>query len=281
MISAAASGMAQIPDVQVKADIGLTYKSELDGRTTLRFYNPFGHLSTVAFQFALEPGFRAYVSEKIQRLPNDPDSSPIDESYVEDVGVWRAGKQYLPFGFQRIFRESVLAIRSDTEPFFGYLPFKVAACDGGEGRPQGLVGRVGTRLGASFAIGTHFGIFGTTLSPVRDPGDTPGRGGGYRRAFGLDYSKTTGGARFEAEYVWFQDAHRGEPNREVLDVRMILQPHPSRSLSVGFAHGTKPGIEQFTVEGIYMVGPNLWVEPFVRIRDARFHDVGATFRVRL
>jgi hypothetical protein len=54
-----ASALAQIPDVQVKGDIGLTYASEVEGPSTLRFYDRFGHLSTVAFQFKIETGFRA------------------------------------------------------------------------------------------------------------------------------------------------------------------------------------------------------------------------------
>lgn len=272
---------AQIPDVQVKADIGLSYASEVEGPTTLRFYDRFGHLSTVAFQFALEPGFRAYVSQKLQRLPDDADSSQIDESYVEDIGVWRAGKQYLPFGTQTILRESVLAVRSDTEPFFGYLPFQVAACDGGEEKPRGFVGRVGTRLGFSFAFGTHFSISGTALTQVRDPEDSPGKGAGFRRVLGADYSKSTGLGIAGFEYVWFQEGHDGQPNREVLEVYFTLEPDARRSVRVSYVQATNPGLGQVTVKGNLQIQNNTYLEPFVRIRDGRFHDAGATLRVRL
>jgi hypothetical protein len=276
-----ASALAQIPDVQVKGDIGLTYASEVEGPSTLRFYDRFGHLSTVAFQFTLEPGFRAYVSQKLQRLPDDADASQIDESYVEDIGVWRAGKQYLPFGTQNILRESVLAVRSDTEPFFGYLPFQVAACDGGEGRPRGVVGRIGTRLGISFALGTHFAISGTALTQIRDPEDSPGRGFGYRRVLGADYSKSTGLGVAGFEYVVLQEGHNGQPNREVLEAYFTLEPDQSRSVRVSYAQATNPGLSQVTVKGNLHLQNNTYLEPFVRIRDGRFHDAGATLRVRL
>lgn len=272
---------AQIPDVQVKGDIGLTYAAEVEGGNTLRFYDRFGNLSTVAFQFTLEPGFRAYVAQKLQRLPNDADASQIDESYVEDIGVWRAGKQYLPFGTQRILRESVLAVRSDTEPFFGYLPFQVAACDGGEGKQRGFVGRIGTRLGFSFALGTHFAISGTALTQIRDPEDSPGRGGGYRRVLGADYSKSTGLGVAGVEYVLLQEGHQGQPNREVLEVYFTLEPDKSRSVRLSYVQATNPGIDQVIIRGDIHLQNNAYLEPFVRIRDGRFHDAGATLRVRL
>src|SRR6478672_4579558 len=169
MIAAAAAAFAQVPDVQVKADLGPTFRNQVNGGSDVHWYDPFGHHSTISLQFALEPGFRAYVAQKIERIRNDGDSSPIDESYVEDVGVWRAGKQYLPFGQQRIIRESVVAVRSDTDLFLRVLPMSVAACDGGRGHQRGIVGRIGREVGVSFAFGQHFAISGTSLTQVRLP----------------------------------------------------------------------------------------------------------------
>lgn len=273
---------AQIPDVQVKFDLGPTYHSEIEGSSALRWYDRFGRHSTVALQFALEPGFRAFVSQKIQRIPGDGDRDQIDESYVEDTGVWRAGKQYLPFGSLTIMRESVLAVRSDTELLFRYLPAQLAACDGGEERQRGLVGRVGTRLGVSFFVGRHFGISATSFNLIRGPEESSGRGAGYKRALGLDYSRKQGIATFRGEYVLLLEGEgEDDEERSVLDVNVTLEDSVYRSLTIGYTVSSNPGVASLRIQGKILAAPNVWVEPWVRTRDAKLFDAGATLRVRL
>ena len=108
---AGASALAQIPDVTIKVDAGLTYRSVRNGETTLRWYDGFGKHSTVGLLFWLEPGWRVYVSERLQRIEGDGDNEQLDEYYVEDPGIWRLGKQYLPFGRGLLLRESARAAR--------------------------------------------------------------------------------------------------------------------------------------------------------------------------
>ena len=272
---------AQVPDVQVKADLGPTFRNEVNGGSDGHWYDPFGHHSTIALQFGLEPGFRGYVSQKIERIRNDGDNSQIDESYVEDQGVWRAGKQYLPFGLQRIFRESVVAIRSDTDLFLKVLPMSISACDGGHGRQRGIVGRVGRNIGVSFAVGQHFGIAGTSLTEVRLPTESPGIGEGYDRVFGADVSKDFGVFHCSGEYVLLRGGEHNAPDREVLDLAATLQPAISRSVTFGYSVGTKPGITSMRLQGSFLIQPNLWLEPFIRTRNGRVFDSGVTLRVRL
>jgi hypothetical protein len=281
MLLAICVAFAQVPDVQVKADLGPSYRNEVRGGSDAHWYNPFGHHSTISLQFALEPGFRAFVSQRIERIPHDGDKGQIDESYVEDVGVWRAGKQYLPFGQQRILRESVVAIRSDTDLFLRLLPMIIAACDGGHDKQRGLVGRIGNSLGVSFAVGQHFGISGTSLTQVRVPSKASEPSEGYERVFGIDASRKLGVIHLAGEYVILRGGEHGVPDREVMDLTATLAPSTNRSVTLGYSVGTQPGISSLRIQGSFLVQPNLWWEPWVRTRGGRVFDTGVTLRVRL
>jgi hypothetical protein len=273
--------LAQVPDVQVKADLGPTFRNQVNGGSDVHWYDPFGHHSTISLQFALEPGFRAYVSQKIERIRHDGDNSQIDESYVEDAGVWRAGKQYLPFGQQRIFRESVVAIRSDSDLFFRELPMSVAACDGGKGRERGIVGRIGRTIGVSFAFGQHFGIAGTSFTQVRLPTESPGIHGGFQRLVGIDATRSVGVFKLAGEYVLLRGGEQSAPDREILDITATLAPSITRSVTFGYSVGTHPGITSTRVQGSFLIQPNLWLEPWVRTRNGQMFDTGIGLRVRL
>lgn len=279
MFAAAAS--AQVPDVQVKADLGPVFRNEVNGGSDVHWYDPFGHHSTIALLFALEPGFRAYISQRIERIRHDGDPSPIDESYVEDAGIWRAGKQYLPFGAQRIFRESVVAVRSDTDLFLRELPMKVAACDGGPGRQRGIVGRIGRSIGVSFAFGQHFGVSSTSMTEARLPTDNMEKGRGYRNVFGADVSRQVGPFFVSAEGAMFREGEAGAPDTQILDVTATLAPDIRHSLIFGYSLSTHPGVRSFRLQGSFALENTLWLEPWVRSRNGRAFDSGVSLRVRL
>lgn len=270
---------AQIPDVQVKTDLGPTYRNEVREGSDAHWYDPFGHHSIVALQFALEPGFRAYVSQRLQRIRFDRDNSQIDESFVEDAGVWRAGKQYLPFGQQRILRDSAIAVRSDTEIFLHEFPASIAACDGGSGKQRGIVGRIGRSLGVSFALGQNFGISSTSLTQVRLPGRT--RPVGYGKILGADATRNVGALVLRGEYAIFRDGERDAPDMDVLDLTASLEPSLTRSLTLGYSFGSNPSIRSLRLQGKFLVAANLWMEPWVRTRNGHVFDTGVTVRVRL
>ncbi len=273
---------AQTPDVQVKTDLGPTFRNISGGGSSAHWYDPFGHMSTIALQFTLEPGLRAYISQKIERIPHDGDTTQINESYVEDVGVWRAGKQYLPFGQQRILRESVLAVRSDTDLFLRVLPLHVAACDGGRGHQRGIVGRIGGgATGISFAFGQHFGISGTSLTQARLPEDSPGIGHGYDRLLGVDAKRKVGVVAFAGEYVLLRGGELGAPDKDVLDITATLAPSLTRSVTLGYSIATAPGIQSMRLQGSFLVAQSVWAEPWIRTRNGKMFDTGFTLRVRL
>ena len=91
------AAQAQQPDVQVKVDLLPTGFTGLDRPNSFRWYDDLAHYSTVGLSVTFEQGFHAYVSERLERLPNNADSEQLDEYYFEDPGIWRLGKQYLPF----------------------------------------------------------------------------------------------------------------------------------------------------------------------------------------
>ena len=282
LVACAGLAAAQTPDVQVKADLGPSFSNKTVGGSNSHWYDPFGHHSVVSLQFSLEPGFRAYVSQKIERIRHDGDTSQIDESYVEDAGVWRAGKQYLPFGLQRIMRESVVAVRSDTDLFLRVLPMSIAACDAGHGRQRGLVGRIGSNsAGVSFAIGQHFGISGTSLTEARLPEQSPGVGNGYDRVLGIDASRKLGAVSFAGEYVILRAGEHGAEDKDAMDLTATLAPSLSRSITLGYSTATSPGIQSLRLQGSFVVAQSLWLEPWVRTRNGKVFDTGVTLRVRL
>lgn len=270
---------AQVPDVQVKADLGPTFRNEVQSGSDVHWYDPFGHYSTVALQFALEPGFRAYLAQRIERVRRDGDRSQIDESFVEDAGFWRAGKQYLPFGQQRIFRESVVAIRSDTDLFLREFPLSIAACDGGRGKQRGIVGRIGRSFGLSFAFGQHFGISATSLTQARDI-DAPVPAG-YRQVLGADAYRNVGAVVLRGEGALFRGGEHGEHDLNVLDLTASLEPSVTRSLTLGYSLASSPGRRSLRVEGRFLLTTNVWAEPWIRTRNGHVYDTGVTVRVRL
>lgn len=278
---APASATAQVPDVRVRVDATLNYRTESRGPTSLRFYNTMGRHSTVGIWFFLEPGFRAYASQRLQRIPGDVDGGLIDEVYVEDEGIWRLGKQYLPFGSEEILRESVQAARADTSLIFEGLPIRIAACDNGPNLQRGFVGRVGSRVGFSFAVGRHFGIAATALNHVRRPEASPGAGRGYRHVFGMDASQKSGFATFKGEVVVLRVGESAsDADRQIYDSSVAIQPSRYRTFLLGWSRSMPDRTDYYRVMASVYVLPGLTFEPMLRYRNSRFYDISLALRAR-
>jgi hypothetical protein len=273
---------AQIPDVKLRLDAIASYRNQKLGNTRLRYYSVFGQLSTVALTFQLEPGFTAYLSQKIERIPNDPDGNSVDEAYIEDEGIWRVGKQYLPFGSGEVFRESVPAARADTQLIVEELPIRFAFVDAGDGRQQGLVARFGSTVAASIAIGEHFGINGTSLTQVRRPEDSPGLGAGWRRAFGFDANLTWGAAAVRAEAVLLRGGYgAGDDDLTIFDVAARFRQRAFAVFEFGYTREASQGSDILRALAEVDMTENLAARPFIRVRNGRVWDVGIELRVRL
>lgn len=161
--------------------------------------------STVNLRLGLEGSRQIIVRQRLVRGEGTGDPTFLDEAYLEQRGDWRIGKQYLPFGRRLLVRESVPALRADTELVFGGLPASVAAFDAGNGRPRGGSLRVGRALGFSVASGDHLGIQATTLALTGNGELGFGQGRGYRLLLGADLAWSFAGMFWQSEFVAFRN----------------------------------------------------------------------------
>lgn len=278
----AVASVGQTPDVKIRTDLRLHYRSERLGDSSLRWYDPLGRHSLVSVELGLEPGFRAFVSERLQKIKDNSDSEQLDEYYVEDPGLWRVGKQYLPFGRQKILRESARGARGDSNLILEHLPISAAIADNGSGRTRGVIGRIGGRFGVSVAYGNHFGAQSTSLVGVRRPEDANGFGKGYRFVFGADVSRKFGEFLVEAEGAVFRRGQTAaDRDMEVTDVTIGYAPLKEVALSLGWARDWTQASNMFRIEGRLEVYRNVFVEPLVRFKDAQLFDAGISVHVRM
>jgi hypothetical protein len=281
LLGLAAHGVAQTPDLRHSIDLSLSLRGGGGEPSAIRAYNMWGRHSTVSLIIFLEPGFRAFVSQPIQRIPNDPDRQPLLEYYVEDPGLWRVGKQFLPFGGGQMLRESVMAARGDTTYLLGGTPISVALCDGGPSRQRGVVGRIGGRLGGSVAIGSNFGIAGTALTTYRRPEESPGAGRGWGLAVGVDLVERAGPLTYRFEAIGLRNgASTLDEDLTLVDLSATYQRVPSQAITVGWTRGFPDGADVFRATGSFRLSNNLWLEPGVKVRDQRRVDVGIEVRLR-
>jgi hypothetical protein len=279
---APALAFAQTPDVFVRLDTYLTYRSVKGGDTTLRGYDWLGRHSVVGLELALEPGFRGWVSQRLQRIPNDADPEQLDEYFIEDPGLWRLGKQYLPFGQMRMIRENGRAARGDTNLLFENLPISAAILDNGQGRSRGVIGRIGSRVGLSFAVGKNFAAQGTSLNLVRSPEDAGGVGRGYGVLVGLDGSRRFGKYEVSMEAVALRNgATPLDIEREVSDLALSYRPSRDSAVTLGWSRDWNQRMDFFRAQARFTLLPDVHLEPFVRFRQGNLYDLGVSFRVKM
>lgn len=270
---------AQAPDVRAHIDLSASIDYPRGSGRSARLYSPLGRPSIAALSLALETGYNLYIAERLQRLPGDADGDLFDEAYVEDPGILRVGKQYLPFGTGRLLRESATAFRIDSNLIAERAPVSFVYCDAGEGRQRGVVARVGRSVGASLAVGDHFGIAATSLGVVRHPDDAPGRDGGWARAFGFDATRRFGKLGLSGDFVLLG----GGPQRStsVLDLEATYASDGYRTIGFGYSATDGAGFGFLRLFGRVHAARNLDVEPLLRLKDGALFDAAVTLRLRL
>lgn len=273
---------AQNPDLVFKIDGRMQFLGQKEGPTFVRFYDNLGQHSTASVRAFLEIGFQAFVSQKFARIPGDADHDQLDEYYVEDEGIWRLGKQYLPFGAGHFFRESVVAARGETNLLFENFPIVIAGCDAGEGRQRGLTGRVGSNLGASFAVGRHFGINATSFNLIRRPEESPGFGRGYRQVYGLDYSlRALPNIKLAAEGLLLRSGETSlDRNNLVFDLSATLDAMQDRQFTAGWSRDNRNHLDFYRLSGSLFFSRYLVVEPMIRYRNAELFDLSVTMHFK-
>jgi hypothetical protein len=274
---------AQIPDVRIQIDAIGEFNTQSVGVPQWRYYSVFGTPSVAAIRLSFEPGITAYISERLQRIPHDGDPDQLEQAYVEDEGIWRLGKQVLPFGTTEVFRESVIAARGDlTLPMFGGVPCDVALCDSGTGRQRGIVARAGpTSYGLSIAVGSHFGISGTSLTQIRLPEESPGEGQGWGLALGADVTRRIRKVRLCAEGILLREgAGPLDPDLELVDISAQLPAAPFDSFTVGYTRILNQDLQFFRFMTAVPLLDHVTLNPYVRYRGDRLWNLGFEVRVR-
>lgn len=279
---AGAHCLAQTPDVLVKMDLHLSFIGGVGRETVFRSYNLTGWPSTIGLNFTLEPGFNAVVTQRLQKISTDADQEQLDESYIEDPGYWRAGKQYLPFGAGRLVRDSVSAGSLQIRVGGDQVPAIFAACQGLKGLPKGVVGRIGGKFGVSFGFGEHFGVTATSLANVRPLSEAPKRGEGWGRIVGLDLTTRREDWTASFEVANFsKGSASGVADVTVSDLVFTLSPKPDRSLSFGWGKAWETGDDVFRIEFKTPLATSVWMEPALRMRNGRILDAAMVIHVKL
>lgn len=277
----AAAANAQIPDVIIKVEPLFHFRTDRNGKTTFRLYDSLGNYGTVGLSFNLEPGFQVLISQRLQTIDGNADNDQLDLIYIEDRGLWRLGKQILPFGRNGLLKESVYGARFETNLGSEAFPASLAACDGGRGLQRGFIGRIGSRFGISFAFGERFGIDASSLTVIRKPEDSPGKNRGYKQVFGADYSRKIRSLILRAEHAWFRKGQTAlDEDFDVTDVSLSLEPDIRRGITLGFARQWDGGVNEYRLLGKFPTAQGTWIEPIILVRETGLRSAGISLRVR-
>ena len=272
---------AQAPDVKIKGDFSLGLVSSKDFSLGAKSYTVLGRYSTFSLQATLPIGLKVFLSERSETITNDPDKESFDEYYVEDEGLWRVGKQYIPFGGGGFFRQSVLAARVDSKLLLEGLPLSVAFVDGGKGHQYGLAGRLGGRgLGISFCLGRHWGINSTALGLTQSLQTPEGVGNGWKQAFGIDLTRRTGKVNYRSEVLILNEAEGSSVDKELGDFQIgyDLGHRHSALFGVSKSFGEKDLLYRFG--GVYNAAKGVQIESLYRLTNGNFRDFSMFVRIR-
>lgn len=279
----AGSCLAQTPQVAIFADLRPTLFVHTGETNRIRWFDYSGRYSLIGFHIVLETGNIVKVAQRLEVIDNDGDPDTIDEAFIEARGSWRIGKQYLPIGQQNILRESVPALRYDTELLFDAIPISIAVSDNVDGYARGVVARVGGDLGVTLALGDHFGIQGSSLTQFRQPEEGPGRDHGYHRAIVLDTRYGMSGGVLEAEWVFLGDGHTAtDKDRTLSDLRFRFTTKGTNYAgSVGWSRSWDSNRDWYTARLEIPISNKVVWEPFIRFSGFDWQDFGLTAHVRL
>lgn len=248
-LGCAAMGLAQAPDVSIVTDI--RWQAVLGGGTSRALlYDTLGRHSTVTLQLETEAGFLIRISERFQRIRGQSTENQLEFATLELPYFWRVGWVDVTFGKRRLIREYGMGGAVTTNLLLDNLPIEIAAIDNGERRARGVIGRLGGKLGVSFASGNHFGAGSSSLCPIRLPEDGTGIGRGYQLIFGADASASAGPWHISAEYAGLRRGQTSNDHDEdVVDLEFTNGMEFKGSLlRVGFARAFGAQTNHFRFE---------------------------------
>jgi hypothetical protein len=273
-----ATGWGQAPPT-VFFSVRLTPQVRLqENDSKLRWYTDTAERSTASLQFYFDNGYAAYISQRLERIANDLDTSYLDEVYIEKVGGWRVGRFYTPFGTGWLLNESVLAVQSPTRFAIGNLPMRVAYAFNGKARQQGLLVRVGTeRGGMSVGTGRHFAIYSNAFAWWRLP-ESAINTQGYSTLYGADYKFELNEHRLQLEWIFTGDSGNA-PDTHWFGVRWSM--HGTLNPEIGLVYQNRSDIWSWRLGTSKQLGPDLKLELAVRGKKDRFELFATMLEGRL
>lgn len=281
VLGIAAGCLAQTPDVAIFSELRPSVTFQNGERPLLRWYDIDGRSSVVGFKLALENGSRVKVSQRLQRIPGDPD--PLDEYFIDLRSEWKIGKQYIPFGRRMIVREALPAVSFNTSLVFDGLPIEIAAFDGGKNYPRGVSFRAGRSVGISAGIGNHLVIQGSSLTPFQHTSDAAGKGRGYRAMYGLDATLAMKGWNLGLEWVSLREAETAlDGNQDLSDIRARIKfSDINTTIEAGWARSWIGGTDTFRLGAEVSAGPKATILPTVRFDKRGFKDICLSAFIKL
>jgi hypothetical protein len=117
---------------------------------------------------------------------------------------------------------------------------------------------------------------------VRRPEDSPGKDRGYKQIVGADYGKSLGrNLSFKAEHMWLRNGETDlDPNHEVTDFLLTLEPEPQKSVSIGWSRDTNQDGNFFRLQGKLPAAESAWLEPILLMKDNGLRSFGISLRVK-
>ena len=272
----------QTPRVSLSADLNPQLQWKEDSSVTLRLYDDRGNFSRIRLGLALENGWHLRFCQKLARIPEDPDTSFLDEAYLEKPGEWGIGKQYVFLGTGRLYRESVMALQANTFIAFMSLPASISYVDNGPRRQRGIILRIGENLSLSAARGEHFGLNATALTPLRRPEEALPRGRGWRTLYNLSISQKVGGWTASAEFIKLQDGHSSEDkDSDILDVSLSYQFPYSGLLTGQFTLDAPNNRYNVWLDFTFPVGNKAFLVPAIRYHSEKKWQFSVSAIIRL
>ncbi len=193
--------LAQQPTVFFGARVHSQVRA--DERTTRwNWYDDLARHSVGFLQIYFEPNYSVYIAQRLQNVSGDRTRTALDEAYIEQIGGWRFGKFYAPFGAGTLLNESVVAVQTPAQFAIADLPMRIAYIFNGSDRQQGAYVRVGTTNGGvSAGVGRRLGTDPHALTILYLP-EEPRNPDGYELLYGADWRPPIFGRDLQVEWVY-------------------------------------------------------------------------------
>lgn len=243
---------AQTPDVVINAELRTTIAFG-DQKSSWKMYDLFRNPSLVRLQLTTEPGFVIHLANRFARYPNDRTNGLLEHAYIEMPGFWRGGYIDLPFGKKNLIREYGPGGEIKTQLLIDNVDIVVAGFDNGDKKSRGVMGRLGSKVGFSFAAGNRLATGAMSLTNARDPDRAPNPDRGYKQIYGLDFGIRKGPWYGNFEGVILRDGETIlDPDDTVIDIMLGWQGKvKGRSAGIGWTRSTATDQDFFRFQGEY------------------------------